>query len=45
LPAGDPDSDRADSDRADVRDRLAAAVREGGALALQTFRGQIKSWI
>jgi myo-inositol-1(or 4)-monophosphatase len=45
LPAGDPDSDRADTDRADVRDRLAAAVREGGALALQTFRGQIKSWI
>src|SRR3979411_2483216 len=50
LPAGDPDIDRADSDRAevdpaDVRDRLAAAVREGGALALQTFRGQIKSWI
>ena len=31
-------------DRADVRDRLAAAVREAGALALQTFRGQLKSW-
>ena len=45
LPAGDPDIDRVDVDRADVRDRLAAAVREGGALALQTFRGQIKSWI
>ena len=40
LPAGDPDIDRAD-----VRHRLAAAVREGGALALQTFRGQVKSWI
>lgn len=32
-------------DRAEVRDRLAAAVREAGALALQTFRGQLKSWI
>ena len=32
-------------DRVEVRDRLAAAVREGGALALQTFRGQLKSWI
>jgi myo-inositol-1(or 4)-monophosphatase len=29
----------------EVRDRLAAAVREAGALALQTFRGQLKSWI
>ncbi len=27
-----------------VRDRLADAVREGGALALRTFRGPIKSW-
>jgi myo-inositol-1(or 4)-monophosphatase len=32
-------------DRVEVRDRLAAAVREAGALALQTFRGQLKSWI
>ena len=32
-------------DRLEVRDRLAAAVREAGALALQTFRGQLKSWI
>jgi myo-inositol-1(or 4)-monophosphatase len=32
-------------DRAEVRDRLAAVVREAGALALQTFRGQLKSWI
>ena len=31
-------------DRVDVRDRLAAAVREAGALALQTFRGELKSW-
>jgi myo-inositol-1(or 4)-monophosphatase len=31
-------------DRAGVRDRLAAAVREAGALALQTFRGRPKSW-
>jgi len=31
-------------DRAGVRDRLAAAVREGGALALKTFRGELKSW-
>ena len=31
-------------DRAEVRDRLAAAVREAGALALQTFRGELKSW-
>jgi len=28
-----------------LRDRVALAVREGGALALQTFRGEIKSWI
>jgi myo-inositol-1(or 4)-monophosphatase len=40
LPADDPAIDRTA-----VRDRLAAAVREGGALALKTFRGQIKSWI
>jgi len=32
-------------DRVEVRDRLAAAVREAGALALQTFRGELKSWI
>ena len=32
-------------DRVEVRDGLAAAVREAGALALQTFRGQLKSWI
>jgi myo-inositol-1(or 4)-monophosphatase len=31
-------------DRTDVRDRLATAVREAGALALQTFRGTLKSW-
>ena len=31
-------------DRAAVRDRLAGAVREAGALALKTFRGEIKSW-
>jgi myo-inositol-1(or 4)-monophosphatase len=40
LPADDPAIDRAQ-----VRDRLAAAVRDAGALALKTFRGQIKSWI
>jgi myo-inositol-1(or 4)-monophosphatase len=45
LPAGDSDIDRAAADHADVRDRLATAVREGGALALQTFRGPVKSWI
>jgi myo-inositol-1(or 4)-monophosphatase len=28
-----------------VRNRLAAAVREAGALALTTFRGKLKSWI
>jgi myo-inositol-1(or 4)-monophosphatase len=27
-----------------VRDRLAGAMREAGALALKTFRGEIKSW-
>jgi myo-inositol-1(or 4)-monophosphatase len=31
-------------DRVSVRDLLAGAVREAGALALQTFRGEIKSW-
>ena len=31
-------------DRRRVRDQLAAAVREAGALALTTFRGQLKSW-
>jgi myo-inositol-1(or 4)-monophosphatase len=31
-------------DRVAVRDRLAVAVREAGALALKTFRGEIKSW-
>jgi myo-inositol-1(or 4)-monophosphatase len=40
LPADSPGIDRAQ-----VRDRVAIAVREGGALALQSFRGQIKSWI
>jgi myo-inositol-1(or 4)-monophosphatase len=35
----------AGTDRVEVRDRLAAAVREAGALALQTFRGELKSWI
>src|SRR6516162_7211712 len=34
-----------DIDRALVRDRLALAVREAGALALQMFRGQLASWI
>src|SRR5215475_9933172 len=34
-----------DIDRALVRDRLALAVREAGALALQMFRGQLTSWI
>ena len=33
-----------DIDRAVLRDRLASAVREAGALALQTFRGQLVSW-
>lgn len=45
LRAANSDADRADDDHADLRDRLAAAVSEGGALALRTFRGQIKSWI
>jgi myo-inositol-1(or 4)-monophosphatase len=36
--------DRA-TDRIEIRDRLAAAAREAGALALQSFRGQPKSWI
>ena len=30
--------------RAGLRDQLAGAVREAGELALQTFRGQLKSW-
>src|SRR5215510_11174610 len=34
-----------DLDRALVRDRLAAAVREAGALALHMFRGHPTSWI
>jgi myo-inositol-1(or 4)-monophosphatase len=34
-----------DIDRALVRDRLALAVREAGALALHMFRGQLASWI
>jgi len=39
LPAADPEREWAE-----VRDRLALAVREGGALALSTFRGEIRSW-
>jgi myo-inositol-1(or 4)-monophosphatase len=39
-----PDADLA-NDRNGTRDRLAAAVREAGSLALQTFRGELKSWI
>src|SRR5436190_22196031 len=39
LPADDPGIDREG-----VRDQLAAAVREGGALTLLTFRGELKSW-
>jgi myo-inositol-1(or 4)-monophosphatase len=31
-------------DRGRLRDRLADVVREAGALALQTFRGELKSW-
>jgi len=31
-------------DRARVRDHLAAAVRDAGALALRTFRGELRSW-
>src|SRR2546430_4034850 len=34
-----------DLDRGLVRDRLAAAVREAGALALDMFRGRPASWI
>ena len=34
----------ADDDRVLLRDRLASAVREAGALALQTFRGRPVSW-
>jgi myo-inositol-1(or 4)-monophosphatase len=33
-----------DADRKQELEVLTAAVREAGALALQTFRGQIKSW-
>jgi myo-inositol-1(or 4)-monophosphatase len=33
------------TDRVEIRDRLAAAVRDAGALALQTFRGECRSWI
>jgi myo-inositol-1(or 4)-monophosphatase len=33
------------TDRVEIRDRLAAAAREAGALALQSFRGRPKSWI
>jgi myo-inositol-1(or 4)-monophosphatase len=32
-------------DLANVRERLAGAVREAGALALTTFRGALKSWL
>ncbi len=31
-------------DRVRVLDQLAGAVREAGALALQTFKGELKSW-
>ena len=40
MPGGD-----LDDDRAGLRDDLAAAVRDAGALALRTFRGELKSWI
>jgi myo-inositol-1(or 4)-monophosphatase len=40
LPAGD-----LGDDWLELRDDLAAAVRAGGALALQTFRATPKSWI
>ena len=40
MPDGDPALDLAGA-----RDLLADAVREGGALALQTFRGELKSWL
>jgi myo-inositol-1(or 4)-monophosphatase len=33
------------TDRVEIRDRLAAAAREAGALALRSFRGQPRSWI
>jgi myo-inositol-1(or 4)-monophosphatase len=36
--------DRSGIDRAGLRERLAAAVCEGGAVALKTFRGELKSW-
>jgi myo-inositol-1(or 4)-monophosphatase len=39
LPDDDPGIDRVV-----VRDQLAAAVRAAGGLALQTFRGELKSW-
>src|SRR5712691_6741713 len=39
LPAGD-----LGIDRVVVRDLLAGAVREAGALALLTFKGELKSW-
>jgi myo-inositol-1(or 4)-monophosphatase len=34
-----------DIDQADLSQYVAAAVREAGALALKTFRGQLRSWI
>ncbi len=37
--------DDAEVDRLKLRDRLADVVREAGALALKTFRGQLKSWM
>jgi myo-inositol-1(or 4)-monophosphatase len=40
LPAGD-----LGIDRLELRDRLAAAVREAGALALEALRGRPRSWI
>jgi myo-inositol-1(or 4)-monophosphatase len=40
LPAGERNVDRIA-----VRDRLADAIREAGALALQTFRVELRSWI
>jgi myo-inositol-1(or 4)-monophosphatase len=33
-----------ESSLAAERDRLAAAVREAGAMAMRTFRGELKSW-
>ena len=44
MPDGDLGIDRADLARADLRDQLAGAVRDAGALALQTFRRELKSW-